>query len=189
MMNKENYVKQVLKYIKASRKVKLRIKDDLMAALYEESDNVSFESIVAKHGEPKEMACEFMDNLELPNEYYGVTIGLSRRAKPYEYISKAKIFGIPLVHINISGRYGIGVAKGIIAIGDVAFGLISIGGLSLGLISIGGISIGAFALGGIAAGALAIGGIAIGYTAIGGIAVATFKAIGEITRYLTVLTK
>lgn len=184
-MNKEKYIKQVLKYIRASRKTKKRIQEDLMDALYEESDNVSYERLVLKHGEPKEMACEFMDNLEFPNEYYGVTIGLSRRAKPYEYISKTKIFGIPLVHINTSGRHGVAVAKGIIAIGDVAFGLVSIGGVSVGLVSIGGIALGALSIGGVAAGALAIGGVAIGYTAIGGVAIAIYNAIGEYTRYLT----
>lgn len=170
-MNKEKYIKQVLRYIRTSRKTKLRIKEDLMAALYEESDNVSYERLVSKHGEPKEMACEFMDNLELPNEYYGVSVGLSRRAKPYEYISKTKIFGIPLLHINISGRYGAAVAKGIIAIGDVAFGLISVGGVSVGLLSLGGVSVGLLTIGGVAAGILAIGGIALGYIAIGGVAV------------------
>lgn len=186
-MNKEIYVKKVLHYIKASRKTKRRIKDDLMAALYDLSDHVSYENIVYKHGEPEDMANDFMDNLDQPNEYYGLTVGLSRSVRPYEFISKTKIFGLPLVHVNTSGRYGVGVAKGVIAIGDAAFGLISIGGFSVGLISIGGISLGLASLGGIAGGIWALGGISIGVTAIGGIALAFRNGIGEIVKLLTTI--
>lgn len=42
----------------------------------------------------------------------------------YEYKSKTKIKGIPLVHINV--WFGLKKAKGIIAIGNIAQGLISI---------------------------------------------------------------
>lgn len=61
----------------------------------------------------------------------------------YEYTSKAKIAGIPLVSIRLSRKFGKGsVAKGIIAIGNVSVGFISIG-----LISAGVFSFGCFALG------------------------------------------
>ena len=54
----------------------------------------------------------------------------------YEYKSETELFGLPLVHI----AYGYDpetlrprIAKGIIAIGNIAFGLLfAIGGLSLG---------------------------------------------------------
>ena len=40
----------------------------------------------------------------------------------YEYVSKTKVFNIPLVHINIG--FGLKRAKGIIAIGNIAKGFI-----------------------------------------------------------------
>ena len=90
--------------------------------------------------------------------------------------------GLPLLHIATGMDPATGrkrIAKGVIAIGDVAIGVIalggvavgalSFGGLSLGLLALGGLSIGAgLALGGLAIGAIAIGGAAIGYYAMGG---------------------
>ena len=104
----------------------------------------------------------------------------------YEYISKTKIKGIPLVHINVG--FGLKKAKGIIAIGTIAQGLISVGVVALGIISFGGIGIGLIttaaialgllcAIGGIAIGGLAIGGIAMGLLAIGGLSMGLY-AIG-----------
>lgn len=107
--------------------------------------------------------------------------------KGYEFISKTKIKGIPLVHINIGlgpkkakGIIAIGnIAQGIIAIGGLALGLISLGGLGLGLITIAGIAIGLLiALGGVAIGTLAIGGFAIGLFAIGGFALGIYALGG-----------
>lgn len=109
---------------------------------------------------------------------------------PYEYVSKTRIWGLPLVHVKFS-RFSRtpGIAKGIIAIGDVALGLISIGGFALGIFSLGGISLGlllslgglalgAFALGGAAVGIVAFGGAAIGVYAFGGAAIASELAVG-----------
>lgn len=97
----------------------------------------------------------------------------------YEYKSKRKLFGLPLIHINV-GR-GIHKAKGIIAIGTIATGLISIGVLSIGVISIGAfclgllLSIGAFSgfglvsIGGIAVGIISLGGFSFGIFSVGGL--------------------
>ena len=61
-----------------------------------------------------------------------------------------------------------GYARGIVAIGGLAAGIVSIGGLSVGLLSaFGGLAIGGFALGGAAVGGVAIGGSAAGYYACG----------------------
>lgn len=96
----------------------------------------------------------------------------------YEYKSKRTLFGLPLVHIRLGNR-GIGVAKGILAIGNVAVGVFTLGGFSFGLFSVGGLSFGLlFALGGWAMGALAIGGLAIGLIALGGGAVGLFAMGG-----------
>lgn len=103
----------------------------------------------------------------------------------FEYISKKKIFNIPLVHIHV----GIGLmkAKGIIAIGNISMGFISIGIISLGIIALGVLALGliafgSFALGlisfaAIALGLLSFGGVSIGYLAFGGLAIGNY-AIG-----------
>ncbi|MCM1130582.1 MAG: helix-turn-helix domain-containing protein [Roseburia sp.] len=115
----------------------------------------------------------------------------------YEYISKRKAFGLPLVHIH----FGVGVyyAKGIIAIGNIATGVISIGLLSVGvftfgllglglitwacfslglLMSLGAISIGALAFGGVAIGLFSFGGLSIGLYSFGGCSIAKNIALG-----------
>ncbi|HEX2938640.1 MAG TPA: helix-turn-helix transcriptional regulator [Ruminiclostridium sp.] len=105
----------------------------------------------------------------------------------YEYKSKRKLLNVPLVHINIG--FGVYVAKGIIAIGNISIGLISLGiialgglclgALALGLIGLAGLTIGLlFASGGIAIGAVAAGGIAIGILAFGGLTVGVFSIGG-----------
>ena len=96
----------------------------------------------------------------------------------YEYKSKRTLFGLPLVHIRL-GHRGMGVAKGILAIGNVAVGVFTLGGFSFGLLSVGGLSFGLlFSLGGWAMGALAIGGLAVGLLAFGGAAVGLFAMGG-----------
>lgn len=81
----------------------------------------------------------------------------------YEYKSKREFFNLPLIHINI-GR-GIHVARGIIAIGNIAMGFLSIGAIALGGLCIGALSLGLVSLAGIAIGLLlSTGGIAIGET-------------------------
>lgn len=96
----------------------------------------------------------------------------------YEYKSQRTLFGLPLVHIRL-GHRGVGVAKGVFAVGNIAVGMFTLGGFSFGLFSIGGLSFGLlFSLGGWAVGALAIGGLAIGLLALGGGAVGLFAVGG-----------
>jgi serine/threonine protein kinase len=119
-----------------------------------------------------------------------------KRLFGYEYRSRRTLWGLPLVHIAtgmdpVTGRMR--VARGVIAIGNVAVGVVALGGatavgflalgggvalglmsfaggLGLGLLAIGGgAAVGAVALaGGIAVGGLALGGGAVGYYAFGG---------------------
>ena len=102
----------------------------------------------------------------------------------FEYVSKRKLFGLPLVHIimgpSLDPATGkIRVAKGIVAIGGIAMGWLAFGGVALGLISFGGLGLGLLAaLGGLAiSGGVAAGGCAIGFFAVGGCAVG-YCAIG-----------
>jgi len=96
--------------------------------------------------------------------------------------SSAQLFGIPLIHIatgrSQSGVYQRGIARGWIAIGDVAFGFLAVGGVSFGVLSLGGFAFGGLAIGGAAAGMLAMGGFALGYDALGGLAIASEAAAG-----------
>lgn len=100
---------------------------------------------------------------------------LIRYQRGYEYTSRRKIKGIPLVSIRFK-NHGMVVAKGIIAIGNGAIGVVSIGGISIGVISLGGISGGIFALGAVAVGIVAFGGVAIGILAIGASAIGIYAA-------------
>lgn len=111
-------------------------------------------------------------------------------SRGYEYISKTKIRGLPLVHINVGLGREIRTAKGIVALGGVSLGLFTLGAVSIGLISLGafalglllsiaGLSIGSIAIGGIAIGLFSIGGVSIGLYSIGGIAIAKYVASGD----------
>ncbi len=136
-----------------------------------------------------------LDNLAALARYFNVSLDYlvtGQQAKPasttivnnyyscfqYEYKSKRTLFGLPLVHIRF-GRRGMGVAKGIIAIGNCAVGVVALGAFSLGLISVGGLSLGLLlSLGGWAVGGLALGGFAMGLVALGGGAVGLFAMGG-----------
>lgn len=157
-----NYVNRVVGYLNCRSKMKNKIKKDLLESLIEkEEDHGSFDPLELM-GDPKEVAKEFSENLDLEIAN--------------DYVSKTRLFGMPLVHIV---RRKNGMAKGIIAIGPISIGIFSIGGFSLGIFTFGGVSIGLIALGGIAAGYSALGGAAIAYDlAIGGAAVAYNLAIG-----------
>lgn len=96
----------------------------------------------------------------------------------YEYKSRATLFGLPLVHVNV-GRYGLHWARGIVAVGNVATGVLALGGFSAGLLSVGGIGAGAVTLAGLGAGLLAFGGLAAGaLCAVGGAAFSFGLALG-----------
>ena len=90
------------------------------------------------------------------------------------YRSRATLFGLPVVSVAFGPSEGEirGVAKGIIAVGDIAIGFLAVGGMSIGIVAVGGATLGLFALGGLAIGLLtALGGTAIGTAAVGGAAI------------------
>lgn len=159
---------------------------DKMIALSELFD-VSIDNLVKDTSTSTEAAQNIHNNHDV----------MSKLKYHYEYKSKRTWRGLPLVHINF-GR-GIYVAKGIIAIGNIAIGglslgIIALGGLCLGLLSLGlismaglavgllmslgGIAIGTVAIGGVALGIVAVGGLSIGMFSLGGCAIASHIAIG-----------
>lgn len=102
---------------------------------------------------------------------------LARYIKGYRYTSKRKIAGIPLVSVCFSNRLGRdGIAKGIIAIGNIAIGVVSLGALSFGAISFGAFAVGLLAIGAFAAGLAAWGALAVGVFAFGAVAVGIYSA-------------
>ena len=98
--------------------------------------------------------------------------------KDFEYRSKEEINGLPLVHINIgtdpdSGRPR--VAKGIVAIGNIAFGVVSIGVAAFGVVSLAAFGLGIVSLASVAIGIIALGSIALGYEVALGVVVNSAK--------------
>ncbi|MGE5340844.1 MAG: zinc ribbon domain-containing protein [Candidatus Omnitrophota bacterium] len=100
----------------------------------------------------------------------------------YEYKSKSRWFGLPLVHIarGIDPKTGHPrKAKGIIAIGNIAVGVLAIGGIAMGGITLGGLSLGLLAFGGLGLGVVSFAGLSIAlFLAVGGLALSPFYAIG-----------
>ncbi len=126
-------------------------------------------------------------------------------SKKRDFISKLALFGIPLIHIQLSTHEdGDKPAFGWIAGGAKAHGLlfgwggiaiapISVGIISTGIISIGAVSFGVFSLGTVAIGILALGSSALAYKAYsslsslgwesafsGGFSIANDAAVGAI---------
>lgn len=101
-----------------------------------------------------------------------------------EYRSARTLLGLPLVHVYLGPRrpgQRVRVAKGWLAVGDVALGGVAFGGAAVGLcawggaavgllLAFGGIALGGAVCGGMAAGAYAFGGLSLGYLAFGGFA-------------------
>ena len=98
-----------------------------------------------------------------------------RGRRRWEYRSGPAPGGLPWIHICIGGPteggHRLGVARGVIALGDVAIGVVALGGVAVGLVAIGGVALGLAALAGLSVGLFAVGGLAIGVTALGAVAV------------------
>src|SRR3954468_998110 len=103
----------------------------------------------------------------------------------FEYRSRLKVFGLPLVHVvrgidPSSGRRP--TAVGIIAIGQVAVGVIAIGQVAIGGISRGQASIVlGWGIGQLAFGLLAAGQVAAGFLGAAGQLAVAPHAIGMVT--------
>ena len=102
----------------------------------------------------------------------------------FEYRSKNEINGWPLIHINFGTHPETGrplVAKGVVAIGNIAFGIVSIGAVAFGVVTLAGSGLGIVSLGGIAIGIVSLGALALGYEgALGAIVLASKFALGVI---------
>lgn len=109
--------------------------------------------------------------------------GLGMGYLGFDYKSKFRLFGMPFIHVATGvdpATGGLRVARGFIAIGNVAIGVLALGGVSIGIFAIGGLALGVFSFAGLALGIVAaFGGVAIGgYLAAGGLAIAGYVAFG-----------
>ena len=100
------------------------------------------------------------------------------------YRTNASLLGLPLVDVAIGPRageapYRRGVARGWIAVGDIAFGpLFALGGIAAGGLAVGGLAVGLVDLAGLAVGVYTLGGLSAGFWAVGGLALGWFGAVG-----------
>lgn len=180
-MKADKYIKDVLRLLNANTKMKRRIEEDLRQRIEQGQEEDPYFDLQRDLGRPEEVANDFMEQLNIEQ-----IKGIKRpyQLEPFEYESKAKLFGVPLVHVHVGGRYQTKVARGIIALGDVAQGVIAIGGVSVGVISIGGVGIGLLSLAGVSLGILAAGGVAIGGFAVGGVAIGLWESLGGLIHNL-----
>lgn len=178
----KDYVRLVMANITADAALKRRIEADLLAQIAAESENTAVALVLERMGPPEAVAQEFMESIyqdgaSLLNE-------AAVRSRAYEYASPVRIFGWPLVHIHYRRSGKLRIAKGIIAIGDIAIGVIPVGMFALGGIGLGAFSVALFSLAGISLGVAAFGGIAVGQLAFGGLAVGKLAmgglAIGKV---------
>lgn len=107
---------------------------------------------------------------------------ISRLFRAWEWNSKTKVFGIPLVSVcfcfyphTLHSRKR---ARGIIAIGSIAEGVVAVGALSAGAVSLGALSVGVLSIGALAFGLAALGPVAFGLLAFGPVAIGLWYAGG-----------
>jgi RNA polymerase sigma factor (sigma-70 family) len=112
----------------------------------------------------------------------------------YEYRSRWSLFGLPLLHVRLGGRFEVmrGPVKAWIAIGSshaigvifasgrIAVAPISFGGVAIGLLPFGAIALGMFPIGAICLGVWAYGALAFGWQIFCGCGAAWNAAVGGI---------
>jgi RNA polymerase sigma factor (sigma-70 family) len=121
----------------------------------------------------------------------GATLNVAKPA--WEYRSKFVLFGLPFIHVRVSGGLTMPVTpvKAWIASGDYAIGLlfasgnlaiapVSIGASAIGLVSFGGCAVGLISLGGISLGLWSFGALAFGWHVFGACAIAWNAANGGV---------
>ena len=84
----------------------------------------------------------------------------------FEYRSNQEVNGWPLIHINLGTNPETGrprVAKGMVAIGNIAFGVVSIGAAAFGVVTLAAFGLGIVSLASLAIGVVALGALALGY--------------------------
>ena len=77
-MNKEKYIKSVLKYVNCSRKEKKKIKNDLSSDICQALDNgETWQEVKERLGSPKDLAEELNENFQYYQKSHKKTILIS----------------------------------------------------------------------------------------------------------------
>lgn len=91
--------------------------------------------------------------------------------RPFEFRSRARVFGLPLLHILLNTKTADGrghkPAVGVLAIGNRAFGFYAFGFVAVGVSAVGALAVGPFGAGLVALGLIAFGALAAGDLALG----------------------
>ena len=94
------------------------------------------------------------------------------KGRPFEYRSRATLFGLPWIHVVHGVRdprtHGFKWAKGVIAAGECALGFSATGTIAIGVFSLGLLSLGCVSIGALALGLSAFAFVAFGWNARGG---------------------
>ncbi|WP_395744412.1 protein kinase domain-containing protein [Prosthecobacter sp.] len=157
-------------------------------------DEIVFRALAKERERRQQSAGEFKTQIEgvasLPPQ---AQRSLAMQFQSFEYKSKWRLFGMPLLHVAHGADPATGrkrVARGVFAFGDRAVGVVAFGGYARGVFACGGAAVGVVAVGGVAAGLvcwggvalallLAYGGLSVGYLAAGGLALG-WAAVGGI---------
>ncbi len=192
-MNKKEYLREIAERSCVKPSVRKRLMEDI---------STQYESLIAKGcsdievmermGEPDTIAAELF-------ETYYASCANELTERPFiEYKSRIKICGLPLIHavfIRKFGRgsciYNIPVARGIIAIGNIAVGVFATGNVAIGLITISNVGFGLIALGNLvtspffsfgnlSAASLSMGNMAVGYAALGNAGIGVYGILNYV---------
>ena len=127
---------------------------------------VSIDDLVKDREEATSTAALEPDTARIERKLDALASDYHRSWGPYyQYTSKTRIFGLPLVSIRFGrDRHP---SRNSLAVGVIAIGNFSVGVISLGLISVGIFSVGMIALGLLALGMVSVGYLAIGLSAMG----------------------
>ena len=128
-----------------------------------------------------QQASEVKTDVETIATALGRTGGSPPPARGRDYRTRQTLFGLPLVHVAwgidpATGRPRI--AKGIVAVGPVAYGVTAVGFSAWGLLPCGLVAGGFWPVGLFAVGFWAVGLAAAGYQAVGLLAMAFWHAVG-----------
>ncbi|MBC7238356.1 MAG: hypothetical protein H5T69_21150, partial [Chloroflexi bacterium] len=154
----KRYIDGVLRHLYLKNEYRRRVADDLHAHIDEAARTKPVDEVLKEMGHPRKIAGEIMETYEGDYEKMGFlnAIAYARRVRDFEVKSATQVGGWPLVHIatgyNDAGQRRI--AKGIIAVGDIAVGVVAMGAISTGVIALGALAAGVIAFGALAAGLL-----------------------------------
>lgn len=139
-------------------------------------DEIVFRALEKERGRRQQSAGEFKTQIEGAGGAHLAPRTMQFRAgESFEYRSKRRLFGLPLLHITggidpETGKWR--EAHGFVAVGGRARGVFAFGVVARGCFAFGGVAMGLVAFGGMGLGLVSFGGLALGWHGIGAIVLA-----------------